>query len=43
MNDVDAADQSEYDLADPFDNKEEYVGVDDENMYDVTMPITITE
>jgi hypothetical protein len=43
MNDVAADDQSEYDLADPFDNEEEYVGADDENTYDVTMPITITE
>ena len=43
MTDVDADRESEYDLADPFDNEEEYVGVDDENMYDVTVPITVTE
>jgi hypothetical protein len=41
IDDVDANHQD--DLTDPFDNEEEYVGVDDENMYDVTMPITITE
>lgn len=41
-NDVDGDQESEYSLADPFDNEEEYIGVDDENMYDVTVPITIT-
>jgi hypothetical protein len=41
-NDVDAGRQPKYDLVDPFDNEEEYLGVDDENMYDVTVPITIT-
>jgi hypothetical protein len=41
IDDVDADHQD--DLTDPFDNEEEYVGVDDENMYDITMHITITE
>ncbi|KAI5002557.1 hypothetical protein ZWY2020_027207 [Hordeum vulgare] len=40
-NDVDGDQESEYYLANPFDN-EEYIGVDDENMYDVTVAITIT-
>ncbi|KAI4990708.1 hypothetical protein ZWY2020_039079 [Hordeum vulgare] len=32
-NDVDGDQESEYSLADPFDNEEEYIGVDDENIY----------
>jgi hypothetical protein len=43
-NDVDAnclpGDEFE---CDPFDNDEEYVGVDDENTYGLTVPITVTE
>ncbi|KAI4970336.1 hypothetical protein ZWY2020_001250 [Hordeum vulgare] len=39
-NDVDGDQESEYSLADPFDNEEEYIGVDDENM---KRPATVAE